>query len=58
MDKRTFARTIRTSGHVTINHQDYYVSQSLKGQRVTCSINAAEKRFEIWKPERFLKSVP
>jgi hypothetical protein len=32
MDKRAFARTIRTSGHLTINHQDYYVSRSLAGK--------------------------
>ena len=58
VDKRAFARTIRARGDVTINHQDYYVSRRLAGQRVTCSFNAAEKQFDIWMPERFLKSVP
>ncbi len=58
MDKRAFARTIRTGGDLTINHQDYYVSRSLAGQRVSCWVNAAEKCFNIWKPEGFIKSVP
>jgi hypothetical protein len=58
MDKRAFARTIRAGGDLSINHQDYYVSRSLAGQRVTCSLNAAEKCFDIWKPERSIKSVP
>jgi hypothetical protein len=58
MDKRAFARTIRAGGDLTINHQDYYVSRSLAGQRVTCWVNAAEKCFDIWKPEGFFKSVP
>jgi hypothetical protein len=35
VDKRAFARTIRAGGDLTINHQDYYVSRSLAGQRVT-----------------------
>ena len=45
MHKHAFARTIRVGGDLTINHQDYYVSQSLSGQRVTCWLNAAEKRY-------------
>jgi len=58
MDKQAFARTIRAGGDLSINHQDYYVSQNLAGQRVTCSLNAAEKCFDIWKPEGFIKSIP
>jgi hypothetical protein len=58
MDKRAFARTIRAGGDLTINHQDYYISRSLAGQRVTCWVNAAEKCFDIWKPEGLIKSVP
>jgi hypothetical protein len=58
MDKRAFARTIRTSGHVTINHQDYYVSRNLAGQRVTCWVNVAEKCFDIWQPAGRIKSIP
>ncbi len=58
MHKRTFARTIRAGGDLTINHQDYYVSRSLAGQRVSCWVNAAEKCFDIWKPEGVIKSVP
>ncbi len=58
MNKPAFARTIRAGGDLTINHQDYYVSRSLAGQRVTCWVNAAEKCFDIRKPEEFIKSVP
>jgi hypothetical protein len=58
VDKRAFARTIRAGGDVSINHQDYYVSRSLAGQRVTCSLNAAEKHFDIWQPGGLIKSVP
>jgi hypothetical protein len=53
-----FARTIHAGGDLTINHQDYYVSRTLAGQRVTALVNAAEKRFEIWQPGRLIKSVP
>ncbi len=35
MNKQAFARTIRAGGDLTINHQDYYVSRRLAGQRVT-----------------------
>jgi hypothetical protein len=58
MHKHAFARTIRASGHLTINCEDYYVSRSLAGQRVSCWVNAAEKRFEIWQPGGRIKSVP
>ena len=58
MDKHAFARTIRAGGDLTINHQDYYVNRSLAGQRVTCWVNAAEKSFDIWKTEEFIKAVP
>jgi transposase InsO family protein len=58
MDKHAFARTIRAGGDLTINHQDYYVNRSLAGQRVTCWVNAAEKSFDIWKTEGFIKAVP
>ena len=58
MDKCAFARTIRAGGDLTINHQDYYVSRSLAGRRVTCWVNAAEKSFDIWQPGGLIKSVP
>ncbi len=58
MQKHAFARTIRAGGDLTINHQDYYVSRSLAGQRVSCWVNAAEKCFDIWQPEGVIKSVP
>ncbi len=56
--KQAFARTIRANGKLTINHEDYYVSRSLAGQRVTCWVNAAEKCFDIWQPGGRIKSVP
>ncbi len=58
INQQAFARTIRADGKLTINHEDYYVSRALAGQRVTCWVNAAEKRFEIWQPGRLIKSVP
>ena len=57
VDKRVFARTIRAGGDLTMNHQDYYVSRSLAGQRVTCWVNAAQKCFDIWQPRGRIKSV-
>lgn len=58
VNKRAFARTIRARGDLTINCQDYYVSRTLAGQRVTCWVNAAEKHFEIWQPGKLIKSIP
>lgn|SRR5512135_1525897 len=58
MHKQAFARTIRAHGHLTINREDYYISRTLAGQRVTCWVNAAEKHFEIWQPGALIKSVP
>jgi transposase InsO family protein len=58
MHKRAFARTIRAGGDLTINHQDYYVSRALAGQRLTCMVNAAAGQFDIWHAGRLLKSVP
>jgi hypothetical protein len=58
VDKQAFARTIRANGTLTINRQDYYMSRSLAGQRVTCWVNAAERRFEIWQPAGYSKSIP
>ena len=55
--KQAFARTIRADGKLTINREDYYVSRSLAGQRVTCWVNAAEKCFDIWQPGGCIKSV-
>jgi transposase InsO family protein len=56
--QQAFARTIRVNGNLSINRQDYYVSRSLAGQRVTCWVNAAEKCFDIWQPAGPIKSVP
>ena len=58
IDKHAFARTIRAGGDLSINHQDYYVSRGLAGQRVTCWVNAAGKCFDIWQPGGRIKSVP
>jgi hypothetical protein len=58
VDKRAFARTIRAGGDLTINHQDYYVSRKLAGQRVTCWVNVAEKQFDIWQSGGRIESVP
>jgi hypothetical protein len=58
INKQSFARTVRVGGDLSINHQDYYVSRSLAGQRVTCWVNAAEKQFDIWQPGGRIKSVP
>jgi hypothetical protein len=58
VNKRAFARTIRAKGDLTINREDYYVSRSLAGQRVTCWVNAAEKCFDIWQPGGHIKSIP
>jgi transposase InsO family protein len=58
MQKHAFARTIRVNGKLTINREDYYVSRSLAGQRVTCWVNAAEKCFDIWQPGGLIKSLP
>ena len=58
VNKQTFARTIRAGGDLTINRQDYYLGRRLAGQRVTCWVNAAEKHFEIWQPERLIKTIP
>jgi hypothetical protein len=56
--QQAFARTIRINGKLSINREDYYVSRSLAGQRVTCWVNAAEKCFDIWQPEGRIKSIP
>jgi hypothetical protein len=56
--QQAFARTVRAGGDLTINHQDYNVSRALAGQRLTCWVNAAEKRFDLWQPGRLIKSVP
>ena len=58
INKRASARTIRAKGDLTINREDYYVSRSLAGQRVTCWVNAAEKCFDIWQPGGHIKSIP
>ncbi len=58
IDKQAFARTVRVGGSLTVNRQDYYVSRTLDGQRVTCWVNAAAKQFDIWQPGRLIKSVP
>ncbi len=56
--KLAFARTVRAGGDVTINREDYYVSRSLAGQRVTCMVNAAAMQFDLWHTGVLIKSVP
>jgi Integrase core domain len=58
VNKQAFARTVQAGGGVTINHEDYYVSRALAGQRVTCFVNAAEQQVDIWQPGVRIKSVP
>ena len=58
MNQHAFARSIRADGKLTINREDYYVSRSLAGQRVSCWVNVADKCFDIWQPGGRIKSVP
>jgi hypothetical protein len=58
INQQAFARTIRANGKLTINCEDYYVSRSLAGQRVTCWVNADQKQFDIWQPGGCIKSIP
>ncbi len=58
IEKRAFARTVRSTGHLSINRQDYYVGRSLAGQRVTCWVNAAQKQLDIWQPAGRITSIP
>ena len=53
-----FARTIQRGGGITINHEEYYVSQALAGRRVMCVVNAAAKQFDLWLPGVRIKSIP
>ena len=53
-----FARTIQSGGGITINHEDYYVSRALAGQRIICVVNAAAKQFDLWQPGVRIKAVP
>lgn len=58
MNEAAFARTIQSGGGITSNHEDYYVSRALAGQRIMCVVNAAEKQFDLWQPGGRMKSVP
>ena len=58
INKRAFARTIRAGGDLTINRRRLRCEPNLRWHRVTCWVNAAEKRFEIWQPGRLKKSLP
>jgi hypothetical protein len=58
INRQAFARRMRANGTLTINREDDYVSRGLAGQRVTCWVNAAEKRFDICQPAGRIKSVP
>ena len=53
-----FARTIQRGGGITINHEEYYVSQALAGRWVMCVVNAAAKQFDLWLPGVRIKSIP
>jgi len=58
VNQQAFARTVRAGGDVTINREDYYVSRTLAGQRVTCIVNAAARQFDLWHAGVLIKSVP
>jgi hypothetical protein len=57
VNQQAFARTIQATGKVTINHERYYVSRALTGQRVMCWVNAPQKQFDIWHRASRIKQI-
>jgi hypothetical protein len=49
---------VQADGSITLNHEKYYITRVLAGQRVTCFVNAAEKQFDIWHHASRYKQVP
>ncbi len=58
VSQQAFARTVQANGRITINHERYYVSPALTGQRVTCWVNAAQKQVDIWHGASPIKQLP
>jgi hypothetical protein len=54
---RTFARTVQPNGSVVVDHQHYYVKQSLAGRKVVLVVNAPESRFDMLLGREVVKSV-
>jgi len=58
VNQQTFARTVQADGGVSINHQKYYISRQVAGQRVTCVVQAARRQFDIWHGASRIKQIP
>jgi hypothetical protein len=55
--QRAFARSVQTSGSVTIDRESYSIQRALAGQRVVCFVNAPAKCFDIWQGDHLIKQV-
>src|SRR5215472_14166132 len=58
VDGQAFARRVGADGCVTVDHEPYYISQSLAKQQVVLFVNAAERSFDVWLGKEGVKRVP
>jgi hypothetical protein len=58
LHKQAFARKVNSEGCVSIDHEPYYIKQTLAGQQVTLFVNAPEKVFDVWQGRMCIKRVP
>ncbi len=56
--QQIFARTVQANGGITINHEHYYVSRALAGQRLACVVQAERQQFDIWHGASWIKQLP
>jgi transposase InsO family protein len=55
---RWYPRVVKADGRIRVDKRFYYIRQDLAGHHVMVHLNAATRSFDVFRGDRFLKSVP
>ena len=58
LDGCWYSRVVKADGRIRVDKRFYYIRQNLAGHHVMVHLNAATRSFDVFRGDRFLKSVP
>jgi hypothetical protein len=58
LNGRWYPRVVKADGRIRVDKRFYYIRQDLAGHHVMVHLNAATRSFDVFRGDRFLKSVP
>lgn len=58
LNGRWYPRLVKKDGRILVDGVSYYIKADLAGHHIMLYLNAATRRFDVFRSEQFIKSVP